>query len=339
MRFQIILSSCIESDSRANFSLNGASFLGMQQHFLFFLIEHIQRAGIRWVFHLELTNPKGILFDFNFAVRTNGSFKFFMTNFASLVVKNCSLFDSSFNNWETFGQVFQSWSHLLNSSFWVDLRVWRVKFFRMVFLRIHFSMHNVVSGKDCADQNKGVICEHFHSKTLKADPFSCKVLREFLVPDSDIDKSILSKSLNEGKSQFIPIFLFFFWSSNWNDLESCCDIIVEKLMTSFIYFFKTQWDRFFRFNSFHFFNWSSIFNLNPSISWVEALRKPVMTSFLEFKSSGRNHNFLLNIIFLDDSCSAFFSMMSVFDSCLKLIVSIGDNSFKGFFTRHKQKCI
>lgn len=158
MRFHIILSSCVESDSWANFGFNGASFLGMQQHLLLFLIKHIQRADISWVFDFELANPEGILFYFNFAVRTNWSFKFFMANFASLVVKNCSLFDSSFNNWETFCKVFQSWSHLLNSPFWVNLRVWRVKFFRMVFLRIHFSMHNVVSGKDCTDQNKGVVC-------------------------------------------------------------------------------------------------------------------------------------------------------------------------------------
>ena len=56
------------------------------------------------------------------------------------------------------------------------------------------------------------------SKSIKAYEFSQICLWKFLIPNSNINKSILSKSFNEGECELTTIFLFFLWSSYRNNL-------------------------------------------------------------------------------------------------------------------------
>jgi len=97
----------------------------------------------------------------------------------------------------------------------------------MVFLGIHNFVDNTQFWEDCADQDKGIISEHFDPETLEIDQSSNIFLRNFFIPNSDIDQGILSKTSNEGESEFITIFLFFLRSTDRDDLENCCNIIVE----------------------------------------------------------------------------------------------------------------
>ena len=148
---------------------------------------------------------------------TKRTFKFFMTNFAPLIIKNWGFINSSLNDREAFSKVFQGLSHLTDSSFRIYLWIRRIELFRVI-LCFHFLVESIDFWKNCADQDKCIICQHFYSKSIKAYEFSQICLWKFLIPNSNINKSILSKSFNEGECELTTIFLFFLRSSYRNNL-------------------------------------------------------------------------------------------------------------------------
>ena len=105
-------------------------------------------------------------------------------------------------------------------------------------------------------------------------------------------------------------------------------------MSPFVDFFQAQCDIFIRSTSLYFLNSSCVFDLEPSISWVEAFWEVILNSFLKVKSSRRDHYFFLNFILFNNGSGSFFSVVEVLDCSLEVIVPIGHNTSKWFLSRH-----
>lgn len=151
MRFDVILTCWIQSYRWSDFSLNHTALLGMMKHLLLPRIENIQSTWIGSIFYIKLTNPECSLISLYSTMTTDTSFHFFMTNLASLVIKDCRISNFSLNNRKTFSQIFECSSHLLDSSFWINLRIRGIQLLRIVFLYLNCLMNLTQFRKYCTD--------------------------------------------------------------------------------------------------------------------------------------------------------------------------------------------
>lgn len=150
MRFNVIFSSWVQSNRRSNLSLDNTSFLGVMQHFLFLCIEHIKRAWICSIFYIKLTDPECSLISLNSTVTAHSTLHLLVAHFATFIVEHCCINNFGFNDWEAFCQIFESLSHLFDSSFRVNLRIRRVQLLSMILLDLDNLVDKAPLWEHCA---------------------------------------------------------------------------------------------------------------------------------------------------------------------------------------------